>query len=199
MRHLAQAGRGLVVLVLAAGALTGFDQGPSATGPYDPQGGVDATNNSIIADDVWLDAPNGVPAGGSAWLRLSLDNETQTGDALVSVTSPDIRQASLQMSGKRVTKIDIPAGEDVDLESGASGVRLDGFQHEISGQTWFDITLTFEKTPPITMSITAGPLASPTTPPTGRQDASATGAREPSVRPHSAASRNVHRSSIRKT
>jgi copper(I)-binding protein len=194
MRHLAQAGRGLVVLVLAAGALTGCDQGPSATGPYVPQGGVDASNKSIIADDVWLDAPNGVPAGGSAWLRLSLDNETQTGDALVSVTSPDVRQASLQMRGKRVTKVDIPAGEDVDLESGASGVRLDGFQHAIkSGQTWFDITLTFEKAPPITMSITAGPLASQTTSPPGRQDAgAATGVLEPKVRSHPAASRNAH-------
>lgn len=169
MRHFTRVGRGLVVLVLAAGALTGCDQGTPATDPYVPQGGVDATNNSIIADDVWLDAPNGVPAGGSAWLRLSLDNETATGDALVAVTSPDVRQASLQLGGKSVKKIDIPAGEEVDLESGTTGVKLDGFRGDIeAGQTWFDITLIFEKTPPVTMSITAGPLGSQTTPPPGR-------------------------------
>src|SRR5215218_9832111 len=131
MRHLAQAGRGLVVLVLAAGALTGCDQGTPATGPYVPQGGVDATNNSIIADDVWLDASSGVPAGGSAWLRVSLDNETQTGDALVAVTSPDAQQTSLQMGGKSVKKIDIPAGEEVNLESGTSGIKLNGFRGDI--------------------------------------------------------------------
>jgi copper(I)-binding protein len=163
MRHYAHAARGLAVLVLAAGALTGCDQGPSASGPYIPQGGVDASNSSIIADDVWLDAPNGISTGGSAWIRLSLDNESQTGDALVGVTSPDVRQTSLQISGKSVKKIDIPAGEDVDLESGGSGVELTDFQHDIkAGQTWFAITLTFEKSAPITMTITAGPLADKT-------------------------------------
>jgi copper(I)-binding protein len=165
MVHFTQVGRCLLVLVLAAGTLTACGQGTSGGKTYVPQGGVDATNNSIIADDVWLDAPHGVPAGGGAWLRLSLDNETAAGDALVGVTSPDIRQATLQLDGKSVKKVDIPAGEEVDLESGTSGVKLDGFQHQIeAGQTWFDITLTFEKTAPITMSITAGPLGSQTTP-----------------------------------
>jgi copper(I)-binding protein len=156
-----------MVLVLALGTLTGCSGDTTTTGPYVPQGGVDATNSSIIADDVWLDAPNGVPAGGSAWMRLMLDNEASTGDALVGVTSPDVRQTSLQLAGKTVKKIDIPAGEAVDLESGSSGVKLDDFEHDIkAGQTWFTITLIFEKTPPITMSITAGPLGTQT--PSGR-------------------------------
>lgn len=167
MRHLAHAARGLLVLTLAAGALTGCSWDNDQSGPYDPQGGVDASNSSIIADDVWLDAPNGVTAGGSAWMRLTLDNETSTGDALVGVTSPDVRQTSLQLAGKTAKKIDIPAGEAVDLESGSSGVKLDDFRRDIkAGQTWFTITLIFEKTPPITMSITAGPLGTQT--PSGR-------------------------------
>ena len=159
MRHLAYPARGLAVLVLAAGALTGCDYGSSASGPYVPQGGVDATNGSIIADDVWLDAPNGVPAGDSAWLRLTLDNESQTGDALVGVTSPDVRQTTLQLAGRSVKRIEIPTGEEVDLELGGSGVKLDNFQSDIrAGQTWFPVTLTFEKSAPITVTITAGPL-----------------------------------------
>ena len=163
MRKSAHAARGLLVLTLAAGALTGCSWEKDQSGPYDPQGGVDASNSSIIADDVWLDAPNGVSAGGSAWIRLSLDNEGQTGDALVGVTSPDVRQTSLQMAGKPVKKIDIPAGQDVDLESGGSGVKLTDFQRDIkAGQTWFPITLTFEKSAPITMTVTAGPLANKT-------------------------------------
>ena len=35
-------------------------QGSSANGPYDPQGCVNASNGSIIADDVWIDVPTGV-------------------------------------------------------------------------------------------------------------------------------------------
>ena len=167
MRHSVHAARGLLVLTLAAGALTGCSSDNDASGPYDPQGGVDASNSSIIADDVWLDAPNGISAGGSAWIRLSLDNEGQTGDALVGVTSPDVRQTSLQMVGKSVKKIDIPAGQDVDLESGGSGVKMTDFRRDIkAGQTWFPITLTFAKSAPITMTITAGPLGTPT--PSGR-------------------------------
>jgi copper(I)-binding protein len=160
MRHFTYAGRGLAVLVLAAGALTGCDYGSSSSGPYVAQGGVDAGNSSIIANDVWLDAPNGVPAGGSAWMRLSLDNEGHTGDALVGATSPDVRRTSLQLAGKPITRIDIPAGEELDLEAGGSGVKLDDFRRDIAaGQTWFTVTLNFEKSPPITMTITAGPLA----------------------------------------
>lgn len=163
MRHSAHAARGLVVLTLAAGALTGCSWDNDQSGPYDPQGGVDASNSSVIADDVWLDAPNGVNAGGSAWIRLSLDNEGQTGEALVAVTSPDVRQTSLQLAGKSVKKINIPVGEDVDLESGASGVKLTDFRRDTkAGQSWFPITLTFEKSAPITMTITAGPLANKT-------------------------------------
>ena len=156
-----------MVLALALGSLTGCSGDTTATGLYVPQGGVDATNNSIIVDDVWLDAPNGVTAGGSAWMRLTLDNETSTGDALVGVTSPDVRQTSLQLAGKTAKKIDIPAGEAVDLEWGSSGVKLGDFRRDIkAGQTWFTVTLTFEKSAPITMSITAGPLGTQT--PSGR-------------------------------
>jgi copper(I)-binding protein len=112
---------------------------------------------------VWLEAPNGISTGGTAWIRLSLDNEGQTGDALVGVTSPDVGQTSLHMAGRSVKKIDIPAGQDVDLESGGSGVKLTDFRRDIkAGQTWFPITLTFANSAPITMTITAGPLANKT-------------------------------------
>jgi hypothetical protein len=69
MRYSAHAVRALLALVVVAlGLLTGCNQNPSPTGPYDPQGGVEAGNGSIIADDAWIDAANGVAAGGSAWM-----------------------------------------------------------------------------------------------------------------------------------
>jgi copper(I)-binding protein len=167
MRYLWHVVGALMVLVLALGALAGCYQGAGTTGPYVPEGGVDANNGSVIANNVWIDAPNGVPAGDSAWMRLSLTNDAQTDDALVGVASPDVRQASLQLAGKPVKKIDIPAGKSVNLEFGqGSGVKLDGFREDIrAGQTWFDVTLTFAKSAPITMSITAGPLGTTQTTP----------------------------------
>ena len=63
----------------------------------------------------------------------------------VGVSSPEVRHTSLALAGKPVKRIDIPAGESVDLEWGrASEVKLDDFRGDVkAGQTWFDITITF--------------------------------------------------------
>ena len=110
-----------------------------------------------------LDAPNGVSAGGTPWIRLSLSNESQTGDALVGVTSPDVRQASPHMAGNPSGRSTFQPVRMWIWNGKVQASKLTDFRRDIkAGQTWFPITLTFANSAPITMTITAGPLANKT-------------------------------------
>ena len=144
-----------VVMSIAVAGCTEADK----TGPYVPEGGLGATNGAIVLDDVWIDDPNGVPRGGSAALRLYVDNESKTDDALVGVTSDTVSSASLQMDGRPVSRIDLPAEKAVNLEWGnGTGVQLEQFRQTIRPGQWFSITLSFARSDEITMLVTAGPL-----------------------------------------
>ena len=144
-----------VVMSTAVAACTEADN----TGPYVPQGGLNANNGAVVLDDVWVDDVNGVPSGGSAALRLYVDNESNTDDALVGVSSDTVSKASLRKAGKPVSRIDLPAQQAVDLEWGnGTGVQLEHFRRTIQPGQWFSVTFSFAKSDDITMLVTAGPL-----------------------------------------
>lgn len=155
MNHLARAAVGALPVVLAVGLLAGCAPDPSQDLP---QGGVDATTGRIVIDDIWIDGPQGIPAGSTAQVRLALFNESAAAnDALVGVSSPDAAHAVLEHDGHPVPEIAVPAGGHADLEW-AGGVELQDVRHRLEPGQRIPVTLTFARSAPVTVMIAAGPL-----------------------------------------
>lgn len=148
--------------LLAVGLLTGC----SSQDPFQdlPSGGVDARTGQLVIDDIWIDAPHGLTAGANAPLRLTMTNESATGDALVGVSVPDAAHTVIQSNGHTVASIVLPAGSQIDLES-RTGVDLEGFRQSFIPGQRIPVTLTFAQAAPVTVQATVGPLPeSPSTP-----------------------------------
>ena len=118
--------------------------GYPAVSTYAPQGGVQAYSPTVTLNDVWLDAPEGVPRGGAADLRLYAVNDFSRRDALTGVTSPLVQDDRLRLDGRPVAQIPLPRGEAVNFEwSNRSGVRLTGFRRPLPVASWMPISLHF--------------------------------------------------------
>lgn len=161
----------LLMLVLLALALEASACGQSYDGKdYSARGGEDATNGKVALDDVWIDAPAGVPAGARTGLRLYLANDSGQRDALTSVSTPIAERARLVLHGEPVHRITVGAWSARDLEwrSNGDGVELTGLKTAVQPGQWFDATFRFQHSRPITMQITVAPLgAGSRTHPTG--------------------------------
>jgi copper(I)-binding protein len=147
----------LLAMVLLAGCGAGISDDPQPM--YVPSGGVDARTGTIRVDDIWLDAPQGVAAGGRAWLRLDLANDGLSGDALVGVSTPVARWVTLHHGDRLVRHIALPVGEPADLET-TNGIELAGFRHAVKPATWFPVTLRFAHAGVLTVDVAVGPLGS---------------------------------------
>src|SRR3954447_7253703 len=111
---------------------------------YVPRGGVHVYSPTLTLNDVWLDAPSGVPRGGAADLRLYVVNDSGRRDALTGVTSPLVQDDELRLDGPPVGQIPLPRGEAVNFEwSVGSGVRLTGFRRPLRPASWMRISLHF--------------------------------------------------------
>ncbi len=146
-------------ILLAGTLLSGCSPStyPDASIPALPAGGVNATVGQIHLDDVWLDAPHGVAAGTSAPLRLVLANDSTTTDALVRVSTPVAGRVTLVRDGHPVDRVDLPAGQQVNMEWD-TGVLLQDLRRPMPRGQPFPVTLSFARAGAVTVSVTAGPL-----------------------------------------
>ena len=147
----------LVVTPLVFGALVHGYDGKN----YTASGGMDATNGTVRVDDAWVDAPAGVSTGAHADLRLQLANDSGRGDALQGVSTPVAAQVRLLLHGKPVQSLHLKPWSAPDLEwpTHGAGIELVGVNRPLKAGQWFPVTFRFQHSRPITMQITAGPLA----------------------------------------
>jgi copper(I)-binding protein len=125
-----------------------------------PGGGVDAQSGRVVIDDIWVDGPHGIAAGGSAPLRLAITNVSSTPDVLVGVSTPSAEQALLEQDGHPVRSIALPGSGFVDLER-RTGVELEGVRTSLIPGTYVPVTLRFAHAAPVTVRVAVGPLAAP--------------------------------------
>ena len=150
----------LLILVVTALVFSARAQGYDGK-DYTANGGVDATNGTIRVDDTWVDAPSGVSTGAHANLRLQLANDSGRGDALQGVSTPVAAQVRLTLHGKPVRSLHLKPWSARDLEwpTHGIGIELVGVNRPLQVGQWFPVTFRFQHSRPITMQITAGPLA----------------------------------------
>ncbi|TDO51749.1 copper(I)-binding protein [Kribbella sp. VKM Ac-2527] len=125
-----------------------------------PGGGVDAESGQVRIDDMWVDGPHGLTAGGSAPLRLAITNASPTADTLVGVSTPIAERAVLEQNGQPVAGIALPASGFDDLEW-RTGVELEGLRTSLAAGTYIPVTLRFAHAAPVTVRAAIGPLAVP--------------------------------------
>jgi len=125
-----------------------------------PGGGVDAKSGRVVIDDIWVDGPHGITAGGSTPLRLAITNASTTADTLVGVSTPIAERAVLEQDGHPVAGIALPADGFVDLEW-RTGVELEGLRTSLTAGTYVPVTLRFARAAPVTVRAAVGPLAAP--------------------------------------
>ena len=125
-----------------------------------PGGGVDAKSGRVVIDDLWVDGPHGITAGGSAPLRLAITNASPTADTLVGVSTPIAERALLEQNGHPVAGIALPADGFVDLEW-RTGVELEGLRTSLTAGTYIPVTLRFAHAAPVSVRVAVGPLAVP--------------------------------------
>lgn len=121
------------------------------------QGGVDASVGHMTLDDVWVAAPHGVAAGGSAPLHMAIANESGRPDALVGVSSPVAGRVVLERAGHPVARLTAAPGQLTDLERSRT-VVLEGVRRPLHVGEWLPITFQFARAGGVTVSVTVGPL-----------------------------------------
>ena len=134
-----------------------------STPPYQqpPAGGTNADTGQLVVDDIWVNGPKGLPAGGDAPLQLDITNESATaGDTLVGVSTPIAQKVVLRQDGHVVSGISLPPSSNVDLEW-QTGIQLQGLRQKVAAGQYVPVTLTFAQAAPITTQVVAGPLAAP--------------------------------------
>lgn len=146
-------------LLLLLGVAAGCDTTP-ATGPYVPDGGVDASHGSVMLEDVWIDAPHGAHAGADTSLRMYVDNGSDHSDAIVKVSTPLARSVRLLRDGHPVQRLPIGIQKTQDLEwhKGSDGVELVHLKHGVQPGRWYPVTVRFAHSPAVTMRVTTAPL-----------------------------------------
>jgi copper(I)-binding protein len=136
-------------MVLAGCAAGSFPDTPATVVP---QGGVNTTVGQMQLDDIWVNGPQGVAAGGSAPLHVAMTNDSDRDDTLVRVTTPVARRVTLPRDG-----ITIPPGEQVNLEY-RTDLQLQGMRRALKPGQWFPVTFEFARAGAVTVDVVAGPL-----------------------------------------
>jgi copper(I)-binding protein len=125
---------------------------PDTPMPSVPEGGVNTTIGQMHLNDIWVQGPNGVAAGGTAPLHVAMTNDSSGEDTLVRVSTPVARQVAVRTGG-----IVVPAGEQVNLE-GQGDLILQGVQQRLQPGQWFPVTFEFAHAGTGTVNVTVGPL-----------------------------------------
>ena len=134
------------VAVLIAGC------GSGAAPPASPAG-------QISVQGAWA---RPAAAGGMSAAYLTITNGQAREDALVGAMSPVATSAGVHqtttdasgMTGMHETdSVTIPAGRDLVLEPGGYHVMLMGLKQALTAGATFPLTLTFERTGPVTVTV----------------------------------------------
>jgi copper(I)-binding protein len=152
-----------VVALVAACSSSGSSAAPAASAETGAGG-------SITAADAWARAM--APGTTTSAVYVKLTNGTGIDDALVSVSTPatptaEIHEVSLvsaapaessgmgggMMGMHPIEKLPLPAGATVELKPGSFHVMLIDVPEPLKDGSTIEITLTFEKAPPITLTV----------------------------------------------
>lgn len=146
---------GLVVLVLLCGCLSGcYASNDAETTRETPDtAGVDGAVGSMVLDDVYLEASDTVPAGGSVPLRAAFTDDSVRADRLLAVSTPIAATVELLTPDGTVTRggIEVPGQGQVDATTGPVLLRLTGLTRALSTQAIVPITFTFERAGSVTI------------------------------------------------
>jgi copper(I)-binding protein len=119
-----------------------------------------AQTPSIAVTDAWARATAASQKVGGSFLTLK---DTGAADALVSASSPVADKVELHetvagangvMSMRPVPRLKLEAGETLQLKPGGYHLMMMGLKHKLDVGSTFPLTLTFEKAPPVTVTVT---------------------------------------------
>jgi copper(I)-binding protein len=150
-RHRTRLLLGLVIplLLLTGCAARSFPETPTLVLP---QGGVNTTIGQMQLDDIWVEGPYGLPAGGSAPLHVAMTNDSTSADTLVRVSTPAAREVTIPPGGMLV-----PAGQQLNLQD-HTPIRLQGIRQPLKAGQWLPVTFEFARAGAVTVDVTVGPL-----------------------------------------
>ena len=139
----------LLAVGLLCGTLAGCDAGQQAETLHETPEipGVDGAVGSMVLDDVFLETPGTVPAGGSVALRAALTDQSLQPDRLVAVTTPAATSVELLAPDGTLASggIEVPADRQVDATTGSVLIRLTGLTRALSPQAIVPITFEFAR------------------------------------------------------
>ncbi len=118
-----------------------------------------ADEAGVKATDAWARATTASAKTGGVFLTLSADDVT---DRLVSASSPAAKIVELHetvndggvMRMRPVERLVVEDGQKVVLKPGGLHIMLMGLTRPLNRGETFPITLTFEKSPPVTATVT---------------------------------------------
>jgi periplasmic copper chaperone A len=159
-----------IALVAAACASSGSSAAPSASAAPEMTAG---PGGVMTVTDAWARAMP--PGQTTSAVYLKIANGTGQDDALVSVSTPATATAEIHevvavsaapdasadaggmgggmMGMQPIAKLAIPAGGSVELKPGAFHIMLIDVKDPLKDGSTIEVTLNFEKAPPITLTV----------------------------------------------
>jgi hypothetical protein len=128
-----------------------------------------ATNSwagDISVDHAWARASAGNNGAGAVF--LTLQNNSKDADNVLSASTPVAKVAELHthsdmngvMTMRKVESISINGGQTIELKPGGLHIMLFSMQKQLQEGDDFPVTLTFEKSPPVTVTVKVAGVAS---------------------------------------
>jgi periplasmic copper chaperone A len=147
--------RVLVLALLLCGTLAGCyaSNDPQTLEVTPDTPGVDGAIGAMVLNDVYLDAGDTVPAGGSVALRAAFTDTSPQPDRLVAVSTPVAASVELLQPDGTVSTggITVPGEGQVDATTGPVLVRLTGLTGALSPQAVVPVTFRFENAGSVTL------------------------------------------------
>lgn len=120
-----------------------------------------AQNSDIMIDNAWARATAAGQSVGGVFLTL---RDHGGADRMLSASSPMAEKVQLHetvndagvMRMQPVPTLKLAAGQTVELKPGSYHLMLMGLKQKLEPGTSFPVTLTFEKSPPVTSIVTVG-------------------------------------------
>ena len=119
----------------------------------------------MAVSDVWARASVGGAGVGAVF--LTINNASDQGDKLLSVSTPASKRAELHthsevngvMAMRKVDAIDVAGGQKIELKPGGLHIMLLGLTAPLKDGDSFPVALTFEKAGTVTVSASVGGVA----------------------------------------
>jgi hypothetical protein len=145
----------LLGVVLLGGTLAGCSVGQYAETAWETPDtpGVDGSIGFMVLDDVYLEAAQTVPAGGSDTLRGAFTDQSMQPDRLTGVTSPVATAVEFLAPDGAVAPsgVEMPADGQRDAATGSPLIRLTGLTGPLTPQAVVPITFGFASAGRVTL------------------------------------------------